>query len=328
VSKAGRKLLRWAFLPAAAAIVALVALLSGGDEDAPLTGADAAALESADPANSISIVFIRADAPLDWSSPARVTSTALANYLAWARPAFSHPIGHALVHIRCAEPGGANNRHVWAGVTGGGTKEDLHRLVFGGEGLGILTASFHGRMMEKTEVLRERRYHRSSDRAQRIRFLVSESTCARTLAYYDEFIRAELYRDFGLTKRPRWREGAGCTTFVVSLLEIAGVKAPLAAWSRSVRLPAALVGERGRTVGLFELLYSKAAERWAEAPERGVTIGFVDVSKAESWIRTMRAAGDTAAASNAFGAQATFDDEGLIVDARDAPTPAEPPFFR
>jgi hypothetical protein len=228
--------------------------------------------------------------------------------------------------VRCA--GGAGERHVWAGVTGGGTTSDLFRLFFGGEGLGIMTGAFNGRMMTKDEVLSERRFHRTSGRAERIRFLVSPAACERVLTFYDEFVRAELYRSFGLEKRPRWREGAGCTTFVLSLAEVAGIKVPDDAWSTSVRVPKTLIGDEQRSVGVFEILYGDAAQRWAAPAEDGVDMRFFDVSKIEAWLRALRAKHDAAAAAEAFGLAATFDDEGMTVNARAVPMPADPLFRR
>ena len=327
MGKYWHKYLRWALLLAVVSIVSFLVFFPGRQEATWSEGDDIAS-DVADPVNSISIVFVRSDSPLDWSSPSRATATVLGNYLDWQAPAFSHPIGHSFVRIRCADRGGQQDRDVWAGVTGGGTRADLYRFFFGGEGFGLMSASFHGRMMSKGEILSERRYHRMSNRAQRIRVLVSQAACERVLKFHDEFVRAKLYLNFGLVKRPRWKEGAGCTTFVLSLLDVAGVKIPWAAWSTSVRIPKALVGAGNRTVGVFELLFSQAAERWASPTESAIVTTFVDVSTVEKWIRTLRAAGKSVTASSAFGVETTFDGEGLIVDAREVPTPTEPLFYR
>lgn len=317
--------LRWA-LPLAIILCAAALLLAPRQPMPTLSPDEVAALSDADATNSLSIVFVRSDSPLDWSTPARISRTALGNYLDWQAPAYSHPIGHAFAHIRCGQA--ASDRDVWAGVTGGGTKGDLYRFIFGGEGLGIMTGSFTGRMMTLDEILRERRFHKTSGRAQRVRFLLSPAACVRVLAYYDEFVGEQVFVRFGLAQRPRWREGVGCTTFVLSLLEIAGIRFPAAEWSTSVRIPKVLIGTRDRTVSVFELLYGTVSRRWARSSEPSIALTFADVSKVEAWIRAVRAQGQPAVTTQVFGAATTFDDEGIAVDARSVPVPDEPMFYR
>src|SRR5262249_21617026 len=121
-----------------------------------------------------------------------------------------------------------------------------------------------------------------------IRFRVSDAACGRMRQYYDEYRARGLDRFYGLHLRPLYGEGAGCSAFGTSFLEVAGILDPelSASWSHVRDVPESLIGDGGKPkVGLLPLLFSSRAGRWAKPGEPARRIGFWDPDRMFAWIQ-------------------------------------------
>jgi hypothetical protein len=241
-----------------------------------------------DAVDSITLYFISADQELWWSSPAAVSMSAMRNYINAYTRRFSHPIGHAAIHIQCGFPPAAKLFDNWAAVTGGGIRSDLWRFLFEGAGFSLMLGEFDGSMVSQADITNELIPRIAQGNARWIRFLLSEDECQEVRRYYEQFISQRVYKRFGLLLDPRSEQGAGCTTFVLSFLDVLGINFPYPDWRRTLNIPKGLVSTKG-AVPLFDMFVSKEAWAWAGEDDPQIRITFFDIGKIYAWIDSIGA---------------------------------------
>jgi hypothetical protein len=247
---------------------------------------------------------------MDWQSPRELLVSAAVNTLVKSRAPDAHEIGHATIELACPSIG-VESLHV--GMTQADPEESNRLLFREGAGLDILFRTMAGRLQADAEIRRNLDLRRRSGRLSRIEFLVRSETCARLLEYFREYEARGYGALYGLPNRPRHGEGAGCSAFAVSFLELGGLLHPefVQGWRLTVRAPAALLGDDRRPVSLWQVFASSASGRWAFATEPGRNVTFWDPDTMHRWttdrLRREGKRGNT-----------------LRLDARHVPTPLSP----
>ena len=241
---------------------------------------------SAAEASSLRLYFMPTyPARLDWKSPRALINSALDGLIRNR----SHPIGHVNVEVACE-----GEAPLLAGATGAGARPISDLLMGEKVGFSLLERGWRGSHEEEKKIL-ESFAKRGRDPRQLavVTYDVSPSTCARLRTYllaYRSQVAAPFY---GFAPRPRRKEGAGCSAFGASFLEVAGFLDPglQAAWTLERRVPLTLMaGHAGRTeVSIHELRTSPASERWALESEPHMLIGLFDPDSMYEWARRLAA---------------------------------------
>jgi hypothetical protein len=189
-------------------------------------------------------------------------------------------------------------------------------------GLGVLFYNFPGRLETREDVERQWPERRRKGELAAIRYQISQSTCERLLQFEREYRENGYEQNYGLPRRPRYREGGGCTAYGTSYLELAGLltEEMRHQWSKTIRVPQDLIGapEGDRWVSVGQLL-TNFWRRWARPEHPHREVFFWDPDAMYQWINAAYDSGRTD-----FGRQKVGAVKVLTLDATDVPTPTDP----
>jgi hypothetical protein len=270
-------------------------------------------------AHADELTFYAYPSPLgiSWDSPEQTGWTGLMSETAFD-PRFKdvHSLGHVQIELNCEESTSGPAQYVFTGMTNISDSEFASDLLDHGYGLGLLVGSFKGREENTVDIEADLPARYKSGRISFIDFMISPATCQRAAQYLAEYHALGYDKIYGgLADRPRYGEGAGCSAFGQSVLEIAGLMAPswYQDWTRSVRVPYTLVGGplTNEDVPLAEVLFGSHAMRWADPGERSFDLFFWDPDRIYNWI-------------NQNSAIKRGKAKGLFLDRRETPTPTDP----
>jgi hypothetical protein len=213
------------------------------------------------------------------------------------------------------------------GMTTANDSEERELLLWKKIGLGILFHTFEGRLQQEREIENDLEARFKNGKVSWITFKIRELTCLRLAQYYDEYRGNEYDRYYGLPLRPLYREGAGCSAFGASFLEVAGLLEPEFRdhWTREVRVPLELIGDpsSGKEVGLMTLLFGDRAKRWAESNEPHKSVFFWDPDLMHRWV-VAKWHLEQRSPSTEYLRERRGKALGLVVDRREVSTPTGP----
>ena len=218
-------------------------------------------ISSSGRADQLVIYNIPSPGGMDWSTPHTLLKSVIRNH----NSGQTHELGHVYAGVYCSDQGMIGPANVLTGMTSASdNSEDLLRNQ--GYGLGILFHNFEGRLNTVEEANFDIQSGIATGRLSYLAFDISRSTCERLVAYETEYRARGYDRNYGLPNRPLYGEGAGCSAFGVSFLEIAGIEPSLFAglWSRNLLAPYHLVG--GPMTGNFvpiSRIYLNPAVHWS-----------------------------------------------------------------
>lgn len=263
---------------------------------APSADPSASATPKTDPpadpfASSLTVYAIHAPtsqlnpAGLMWTSPGGLTRQVLLNEAGAAVLNFKHTIGHASVKLECAAtPSAPAGKFVGAMTNADDT--ELRGLVLDKQvGLGVMFDSVKGRFQTEAEVQADVAAGIKDGGMSYVKFGLAADVCQRLLDYERAYVAAGLDKVYGLAVSPLKKEGAGCSAFAVSFLELANLLEPrfASAWAFRVRAPMytqPLVGSPEPLIGgtrnpgvLVPVTRVASLTRgWAAANEDGIDI--------------------------------------------------------
>lgn len=221
---------------------------------APTAAATASAPSSAPPsstppadpfASSLTVYAIHAPtsqlnpAGLMWTSPGGLTRQVLLNEAGAAVLNFKHTIGHASVKLECAATATAPAGKFVGAMTNADDAE-LRGLVLDKQvGLGVMFDSVKGRFQTEAEVQADVDAGIKDGGMSYVKLGIAADVCQRLLDYERAYVAAGLDKVYGLAVSPLRKEGAGCSAFAVSFLELANLLEPRFAstWAFHVRAP-------------------------------------------------------------------------------------------
>ncbi len=225
----------------------------------------------------LTLYFIPSPLGMDWSTPAKIAISALKNRLRFK----SHFMGHVLVELQCG------NQTELTGMTGVNF-DYLTQLLIHNRGLGILYHSFDGQLEDKSAVAENiKELTAEGDRINFVKYILNEGQCNRAVTYLKEYREKSVGRYYGLANRPLYGEGAGCSAFGASFVEVIGLMDQdiKDAWTHTVNIPFAFAGpplqEKG--VNLFKLILDGV--NWAEENEPHQKLTFWSPDKMFDWVK-------------------------------------------
>lgn len=272
--------------------------------------------------DELTLYFIPSPNGIDWSTPGNMVKDVLKAQIGGK----AHSIGHVNIRVDCPTLG----RSRLTGMTSDGNTEERELLFERGYGLGILFHTFLGRLDHEPEIEPDLRAMARERRLSSLRFAISTPTCARLLEYLDGFVARGDHLKYGLPNRPRYGEGAGCSAFGASFIELAGLMNDefRALWTQDKRVPEALVGGplTGERVTALDLLDRRKNARWALPHlEKGWDLFFWDPDRMDAWVRdTWKRESRAHESMRRYQPGMHFGAPSLSYDARRVPTPQEP----
>jgi hypothetical protein len=264
---------------------------------------------AASSAHELTLYFIPSPKGIDWSSPKNLLTSAILNKLTFER----RFIGHVFVEMKCGK-----NEEL-TGMTS--QKMDyLNLLFFEQKGLGILFHSFEGSLENKESIKPELDEYLKKGSANFVRFLLNEGQCQRASTYLKEYREKNVGRNYGLANRPLYGEGAGCSAFGVSFVDVLGLlnQDLKDAWSQTIHIPLDLSGPplTIQSVSIFKLLFN--ADKWANVKEKHRSLTFWDPDRMFKWVKEKVQSNSSKHSISKLG-----NSEGIIIDKSHYPAPLE-----
>lgn len=157
-------------------------------------------------------------------------------------------------------------------------------VVFGGKGVGHLYSAHPGVLLTNSGAVAKNKEVIQSAGARFITFLLSDDQCVRIRAFWQEFEKHRIAKNYGLPHRPLMGEGTTDTGLVVSTLEVAGILVPdqREKWERILYLPKKLSGAplSDEYVSFFSLLGGD----WGKNSSDSIPLKFWDPTLIAEWI--------------------------------------------
>jgi hypothetical protein len=215
---------------------------------------------------------------VNWKSPRHLAQSVILN----AASMRSRMIGHVSVELQ-GERNGRSERF----FTGMSSHNDAlnRRLIFREKlGLGILFYEYEGFLESPEQLDPEKDARLARGNFSFIRFRLSKESFEKARLYLHEYRERNVARAYGLPQRPRYGEGAGCSAFGASFLEVAGLMQDefRKHWSLDIRVPEAFL----KNIAIWRLLVPNASNsKWAEAHEPGRNVFFWDPDLMHAWVK-------------------------------------------
>lgn len=261
-------------------------------------------------ANELTLYVIPSPEGMDWSSPSRLARSAFWNKISF-KPRF---MGHVFVELKCG------STHELTGMVGKNF-DYLNQLLVNQRGLGILYHSFEGQLEEKEDIQKELNEYFKTGHTNFLKIMLNENQCQRALTYLKEYRSQNVGRYYGLANRPRHGEGAGCSAFGTSFLDVLNLidEDMRMNWSQTVNIPLELAGPplREEGVGLLSVMFNSGS--WAKENEKHQKLTFWDPDRMFSWVKNK-----AAKQHQSYSVTKIENSVGIVMDKSHIPAPEEP----
>ncbi len=199
----------------------------------------------------VELIVVPPYRPQNWSTPRKLLKSQIANAITIAPQKLFAPgwhkssTGHGMIHFKCESSTGPLEE--WTGFSGDGDGKGT-RLVFKEKaGLGVLLYEFPDGHVQSPDFVQN--YITESSKVQRhkprfMKMPISREQCDLMACHLKAF-RAVKAPTYGFTPDPLKYEGAGCTSYATSFLQVAGLYEPeFDRWWRKLVISSRLVGKR------------------------------------------------------------------------------------
>jgi hypothetical protein len=295
--------------------LALVLVLTIGCQKVPTTNEELPKDHS-----SITLYFIPSPFGINWESPRKLFVSMIFNYFSF-RP---HFMGHVAIQTSCTDLN--NEQHDFITGMSSKTLTGADGIFINHAGLGVLFTKNPGRFddprVSEQELIHRLKNPGAMSGVNFIKFKISKGACSRIAKYYSEYKEHNINRYYGLYSRPLYGEGAGCSAFGASFLEVSGLMNDelKEAWSYTINLPHRLIGRPyiEQNVFFWNIL---TAGSWGTEQEEHLPLFFWEPDKMYNWVN------QTLSKINNqmnFKEEKLFNTKGLIQDATMLGVPSEP----
>lgn len=265
---------------------------------------------AAEASQELTLYFIPSPVGMDWTSPSSLARSALMNRIS-LKPRF---MGHVFVELKCG------TEHELTGMVGKNF-DYLNQLLVNQRGLGILFHSFDGQLENKKDIEQELTGYYKTGHVNFLKVMLNENQCKRALTYLKEYRNQDVGRYYGLANRPRHGEGAGCSAFGASFLDVLNLidEDMRASWSQTVNIPLEYAGPPLKEEGVNLLAVMINAGSWARENEKHQKLTFWDPDRMHQWVQ--KKAG---AKNQSYTVTKNQNSVGIVIDKSHVPAPEEP----
>lgn len=231
----------------------------------------------------MTLYFIPSPLGLNWDSPTTLARDIIKNKLAFYDNRF---MGHVNIELDYTNNKG-EDIHIHTGMTGA-TEQAPKLLLKDKIGLGIIFHSFPGRLESKEELVPEykKRLKKGNKAINFVKFKINQETAKRIEQYIAEYTAQNIYSYYGLVNSPLYGEGAGCSAFGASFMEVAGLleEEHKLHWSNCVKVPDKLTGNPVHANKVSFLVLALKQHSWATDDENHHEIFFWDPDLMHRWV--------------------------------------------
>jgi len=223
--------------------------------------------------NELTIYVIPSKVKYDWGSPRTLFKSYFRNCIRNIFNKESYLLGHAFIELRTPLSSG----RIFTGMRSASRKEQKNMVLKEHYGLSILGADTEGKLETCTDL--ENKVKKFSRKGQLafMTFLISDEATKRLLQFFQSY-KAGIDSNcshgarYGGAFWPRYNgEGAGCSAFAVSFLDLAGLlKEEFDEWMVKINIPMDLIGgpyNHNQAVRFSDI---KKRKSWAESDESAV----------------------------------------------------------
>lgn len=248
--------------------------------------------------NSLTLYVFKSSVGVDWSNPKNLAISIVKNEVYKYFNGNERLLGHVAVELKCGQ------RELLTGMRAS-RGENRRMVLTHGSGYGVLFHVFPGALETKEMLAPEIAKKQKSREVHSIRYTLNPVQCEKMWQHYENHRRQKGEFNYGFPLNTLAGEGAGCSAFGVSFLQIAGVVNPthLKAWSGSVWVPEDLIGPYntkrytradepthapdggGKPITVLDIILSDKAKAWAK-PKEGKYLEFIDPDTMFRWIET------------------------------------------
>lgn len=283
--------------------------------------------------NELTIFVIPSKVKFDWSSPRALLKSYYKNYEKNIFRKNAYNLGHAFVGLctpLCSD-------RIFTGMSAASGKEGKDLILKEHYGLSILGADMDGKLETDSELVsRVQKYSRKGQLAF-MTFFISDEATLRLLGFFQSFkagidSNGSCGARYGGAFWPRYKgEGSGCSAFVVSFLDLAGLlKDEFPHWMVKVNIPMDLIGgpyNQGHDVRLRDIRKRTCWTENCDIPDKNFEhFEIYDPSLIYDWIQDKWAGQDSVNDLPVIPLRLN-QAKGILIDSRNLPLPDEDSIF-
>lgn len=270
--------------------------------------------------NNLTVFFIPTPFGINWNSPRKLFNSIALNYFSLS----PHFMGHVAVHLSCTDL--SQQQHE---LTTGMTHKEfpaVKNIFVEKSGLGVMFAKYPGKMdgpKVKQTIIQLLKNPGTNPGISFLRFKISAAACTRIVTYMKEYKENNLERYYSLYSRPLYGEGAGCSAFGASFLQVAGLMTQEleAAWTINLQLPKKLIGRPfiEQDVAFWKVITD--GQTWGSNDDTSEDFTFWEPDRMHQWAsKIIRAK----ALNSSYQVIQIYKAQGLYLDASLRPVPFDP----
>ncbi len=273
----------------------------------------------------MTLYFIPSPLGLNWETPTALARDILKNKLAIYDNRF---MGHVNIELEYTNDDG-EHVHIHTGMTGA-TEQAPKLLLKDKIGLGIVFHSFPGRLESKEELAPEykKRFKKGNKAINFAKFKVNHKTAKRIEEYIADYTIHDIHNYYGLVNSPLHGEGAGCSAFGASFMDVAGLleEEHKQHWTNCVKVPHKLLGNPVLENKVSFLGLAMGQHSWATDDEDHHEIFFWDPDLMHKWVEMKL--NEYHPDSSEFSLEVRGNATGIVYDVTHVETPTGPIFKR
>lgn len=217
--------------------------------------------------NRLTVYVIPAKSKYDWSSPHTLYKSYIRNTWKNLFNKSNYLLGHAFIELQPV----AEGERIFTGMRSASRNESKDLVLNQHYGLSILGCGLQGRLEEEEELVEQLKKFSHNGRLAYMVFLISDAASERLLAYFRDYKSGMECAGPGEAKYggafwPRYKgEGAGCSAFAISFLDIAGLlKDEFDEWIVKIDIPMSLIGGPYNNYNEVRMKDIKKQHSWAD----------------------------------------------------------------
>ena len=168
--------------------------------------------------NFLKLYFFPTPYNFSWKSPQTAAKSVIKNTILPSPYNYKSSIGHVAVEVKCGE-----HFYDLTGMSMADRTQDTQLILKEKIGLGVLFYPMDGRLQTQEELREDIQERMGKKDISWLKYKINEITCHRLRTYLTIYRNEDLGRTYGLVFNPRKKEGAGCSAFGASFVEIAGL---------------------------------------------------------------------------------------------------------
>jgi len=239
-------------------------------------------------ANWLNLYLFPSPSTYNWNSPGSLTRSVVKNTIIPTKYLYRHALGHVSVEVICEKTSFSDSFYQLTGMTMAENSEDSDLILKKKIGLGVMFYPMKGRLQTDEEVYTDMQDRLGSKKLNWLKFKINNLACMRIKRYLEIYQNENLDRTYGLVFNPRKREGAGCSAFAISFLELAGLMRDefKLRWSRRFFANHNLNGYNGGIdeISILKLMFGKNSKKWGTDSRDGKEIFFWEPNLIYKWI--------------------------------------------